>query len=210
MLRVTLFVFVSLFAVTLSCRNPFLPPTGKPILSHMRREKPIGVIDQLIDSYELKRLDLFEDLLADSFRFYVAQTFESTFKAKYTPDQCEKPDTNMLYVDGAVSYYYWTRPTELQSHRRLFTNDERATKTIQFQPPPEITSTRYLTNEKGDTTNAELRISGGELLITVTTSTLITNYTVSIEKQVFYLEKDPDNLWVIRKWYDLSSAPSSL
>ena len=36
-------------------------------------------------------------------------------------------------------------------------------------------------------------------------ASVITEYVVNIDVQVFYLEKDPTNssLWVIAKWFDL-------
>ena len=202
-MRAIIVPFVFLLSFTMFCRNPFFPETGIPTQTFMMRGTPEGVIDQLYKAYEEKRLDLYEDILADSFQFYVAPTFISLYVTKYSFER-ELPDTTLQFIDNAEYYYFWTREAEVRSHRNLLTAD----KTIQFTSRPEITAIRYINNQKGDTTNAELLTSGGDLTISVISSTQIIRHSVSIEKQVFFLERDKDGLWVIRKWFDLSSASS--
>lgn len=202
-----IYIFITVLLAFTGCRIPFFPETGKPTKSHHSRSTPEGLISQLVQSYESRRRDLFEDLLADSFRFYVAPSFKNAFIAAYPNSDREAPDTALRFIDNSESYYFWTKSLEIQSHSKLLSNDK--VSEIKFYSPLEISSKRYAVAKNGDTVNVELLTNGGAFEIRITHSaTEMLVYAVSIEKQVFYLERDSERLWVIRKWYDLSSAPN--
>lgn len=205
LISIVLFLIGSFF----SCENPFFPPTGKPDKTFSLRSTPEGVLKQLIEAYESKRIDLYEELLSDSFQFYVAPTFISSYQAKYDYAY-ESADTMLSFTTGS-KFYYWTKAEEVESHRKLFSNDDGKNKEIRFRYAPELTSTRSY----GDSAYIEMMITGGELLIQLSTTGAViqtVEYTIAIEKQVFLLERDrkDKSLWVIRKWYDLSNAPNDL
>jgi hypothetical protein len=190
------------------CRNPFFPPVGTPDKTPPLRTTPGGVITQLIKAYELRRIDLFEDLLpvGNTFRFYVSPKFESKFLERpYGSIPPEPRDTLLHYTTESSTYYYWGQDQELQSHKHLFTRAE----SIKFTVKPSVSAGnfRYIVNESGDTTNVELLMENGEILIKVNISGVTDDYSIWIEKQVFLLERDGENLWVIRKWYDFGSQP---
>jgi hypothetical protein len=195
-------------ALTCLCRNPFFPPVGTPDKTPPLRITPAGVITQLIKAYELRRIDLFEDLLpqGNTFRFYVSPTFESIYKTRpYGAIEPEPRDTLLHYTTESSTYYYWGQEQEIQSHKRLFTKAE----SIKFTVKPSVSAGnfRYNIDESGDTSNVEVLMENGEILITVNISGITDNYSIGIEKQVFLLERDAENLWVIRKWYDFGSQP---
>jgi hypothetical protein len=106
------------------CRIPFFPHIGKPDDIPSLRATPGGVITQLINSYEQRRLDLFEDLLPSSgtFRFYVSPSFVPEYQSsgKSYVNPAETRDTLLYYIGAFPYYYYWTQDVEVQSHRRLF------------------------------------------------------------------------------------------
>jgi hypothetical protein len=201
--RIRLFAIIFLHTVCFfSCDNPFFPPLSKPTKSFHPRATPQGVIRQLVESYESKRLDLYEDLLADSFHFYVAPTFIYQYGYAY-----ELPDTVMNFLSGSPSYYYyWTKLEELKSHRNLFSSNN----SISFSAPFTIMNVRYISDKNGDTSNVEIKTSRSTLNIDITQSNQIVKYIVDIKEQVFLLEKDKAGLWVIRKWYDQSDASNSI
>ena len=97
----------------------------------------------------------------------------------------------------------------MESHRKLFPAMMK-NKEIRFRYAPELTNTRSY----GDSAYIEMMITGGELLIQLSTTGGNSNRRIyhSYRKQVFLLEKDrkDKSLWVIRKWYDLSNAPNDL
>lgn len=202
--RILLFLLLTTIP---KCFNPFFPETGKPTLKLYNRSKPEGVINQLVESYESRRIDLFEQLLSESFRFYVAPSFNtgsSVFATKYNIER-EVPDTNLQYIDNSESYFFWTKEPEKESHTKLFKKAEQ----IKFAVEPIVTRKRFIADENGDTVNVELMVEGSEMEIRVKNSdTDVELYTVSIEQQVFFLERDKEQLWVIKKWYDLSTAPN--
>jgi hypothetical protein len=197
----------TIICLFLACSNPFFPPTGIPSQGKAPRSTPSGVIDQLIESYESRRLDLFTDLLPKdkTFQFYVAPSFESVYQSRYNLPQ-EPRDTTLQYIGESPQYYYWNQVSEENRHQNLFSKASE----IEFISKPE-TMIRYIENEKGDTIKAEVVMTGGELLVSaITQGQVLIDQPVSIEKQVFLMVKnDDDHLWVIKKWYDLSSAPSS-
>ena len=71
--RIGLVVIIGVFCL---CRNPFFPETGPPVdqRSPQQRSTPQGVVDQLIESYESRRIDMFEELQPTdgSFQFFIA------------------------------------------------------------------------------------------------------------------------------------------
>ena len=186
------------------CRNPFLPETGTPIdiRTPEQRSTPQGVVDQLIESYESRRIDLFKDLLPvnGSFQFFIAPNFFNDYVAKYQ-QLSEARDERLQFIGQSEYYYYWTQTEEVEGHDRLFSQAER----IEFIDKPALESIRAFT-DKGDSV-AEVLLTGGNLQIgrwiDVDTVEL---FTVPIERQVFLLEKDAKNLWIIRKWYDFSTG----
>lgn len=197
-----------LLIMLFSCDNPFLPATGKPDKSFSPRSTPEGVLRQLFQSYESKRLDLYEELLCDSFQFYVAPSFISDYISEYNAKYpVESYDTSLTFITGS-KFYYWTKVEEMVSHQKLFSDFDGKTKQIRFTSIPVLSSIRYITNPNADTVNIEMKVTGGELYIQVSTTGAIpqyTEYTIAIEEQVFLLQRDDENLWGIRKWYDLSN-----
>ena len=195
-----------LFAACLcmcTCRNPFVPPTGVPVAIDTTepRATPQGLVNQLIDAYENRQIDLYEDLFpADgSFKFFVAPSFTDDYKNR--PDALNEPGDSLLqFVSQSERYYYWTQKKEIESCTRLFTQ----AASIEFIRKPYIESVRKFV--AGNDSAAELKVGGGELTIgqyvNVTTVML---YTVYITDQIFLLGKDANGLWVIRKWYDFST-----
>lgn len=198
---------MAIFLISLSCENPFFPDTGTPQKTFSFRSTPEGVLKQLILSYESKRLDLYKELLSDSFQFYVAPSFISSYATKYVYE-FEGADPNLTFVSG-TKFYYWTKKEEEESHRKLLQDGDGKVKEIRYISSPVVSKIRYKTIDN-DTVNVEMMITGGELLIQLSSMLLTREYLIAIEKQVFWLERDKtdDKLWVIRKWYDMSNAPS--
>jgi hypothetical protein len=189
------------------CFNPFFPPTGTPDPTPPLRSRPEGVIRQLIQAYEMKRIDLFTDLFpaSRSFQFYVSPSFVTTYGSRGYVNPPEPRDTLLHYIVESPYYYYWTQELEIQSHRNLFSKAE----SIEFTVRPSVNpgDFRYLADEKGDTTNVEVLMTNGQITIKVNAGTFTEEYTIMIDRQVFFLERDPAGLWVIRKWYDFGSSP---
>jgi len=205
---------VALFMVTAAlvchCRNPFFPQLGTPHSGSPLRATPRGVITQLSNSYEQRRIDLFEDLFpaSNTFRFYVSPSFVSTYQseAKYYVNSPEPRDTMLQYIGAFPYYYYWTQDVEVQSHKRLFTQAQL----IEFTINPNVNpgDFRYIINGNGDTTNVEILMTDGKIEVELDMGGGVTEVDeIWIDKQVFFLERDADNYWVIRKWYDFGSQP---
>jgi len=192
------------------CRNPFFPPLGIPDKGSPLRATPKGVITQLINSYEQQRLDLFQELLASKYRFYVSPSFVSLYnsegKSYVNPPE---PRDTMLHdalIQTYSYYYYWTQGVEIQSHTGFF----KQAQSIVFTIKPYVNSgdIRYIVDSTGDTTNVEMLMTGGEIdAIFDLGGGTIDEEIISIENQVFLLERDAGKLWVIRKWYDFGSQP---
>ena len=191
-----------LISILCACFDPFFPPTGTPDRAPSLRSTPDGVFTQLINSYESQDLLLYENLfpVAKTFRFYVAPNFVTSYNSGTRPyvNPPEVADTLLIYINAYPYYYYWTQDVEIQSHKNLFTK----AASINFTQKPSM-QYRAILDAKGDTTNYEVLMTNGEIVI-VTTSPA-DEYTIEIEKQVFLLERDTDKLWVIRKWYDFGS-----
>ncbi|MBN1130862.1 MAG: hypothetical protein JXA71_17875 [Chitinispirillaceae bacterium] len=206
-LQIRLAPLIAALLVT-ACQIPFFPRVGTPDPLPPLRSTPSGVINQLIKAYEQKRIDLFEDLFPreKTFRFYVSPSFKAIYQTRpYGTIEPEPRDTLLHYTTESSTYYYWGHDQELQSHKRLFSRAE----SIVFKVKPIVSpgKFRYLVNDSGDTTNVELLMENGEITIKVTISGYTDEYPIWIDKQVFFLERDSKNLWVIRKWYDFGNQP---
>jgi hypothetical protein len=190
--------YISLLLLTLiSCGELFFPKTGVPIESSSRRSTPDDIINQLIEGYETHRIELIEDLLADSFQFYVAPSFDSYYSLDYNS---ESPDTTMQYINNKT-YNYWRKKDELYRTKKIFEH----TLVSEFVPRPYISRLRYIMDNNGDTSAAELQLSSGVLYLETDGQGI---KWVDVDNQIFLLKKDKEGLWVIRKWYDLSSEQS--
>ncbi|MBN2188993.1 MAG: hypothetical protein JW699_06035 [Chitinispirillaceae bacterium] len=192
------------------CRNPFFPLTGRPYEAPSLRATPKGVIDQLRNSYEQRRFDLFEDLLpsTNTFRFYVSPNFVATYQSsgKYYVNPAEPRDTLLQYIGAFPYYYYWTQDVELQSHRRLFAQ----ALSIRFAVNPTVNpgDFKYIVNGNNDTTNVEVRMLDGKIVLEFDMGGGESEVdTILVDKQVFFLERDAEGFWVIRKWYDFGTQP---
>lgn len=181
------------------CGTPFLPETDVPpeqtVDQHMR-STPEGVIKQLIESYETRSIELFTDLFPDdsSFQFFMAPDYFSDIDiSKY---DYEERDQRLLNL-ADNKYYYWTQTREIDKHRRLFDYIDE----IEFVSEPTLEVRFFTDNGKR---MAEVLATNGEMEVSDNQGTRILIYRVKIEKQVFLMQKNTDNLWVIRKWYDFS------
>jgi hypothetical protein len=194
--RAVLFAFAGIFCW---CGSPFFPSTGKPEKFEPLRQTPQGVITQLVESYEQQRIDLFQDLFpaAGTFRFYVSPQFEDTLIQKGYSS--EPRDTLMQWTTG-TRYYYWTQEEEISHHKSMFNRAYAIRFTV--MPSVDPGNFRY-TIKNGDTTNVEVLMTDGQIEILLSDDV----WTIAIERQVFFLERAPDRLWVIRKWYDLGIQP---
>ncbi|HEX2958691.1 MAG TPA: hypothetical protein VHO70_17785 [Chitinispirillaceae bacterium] len=192
-----------LIALTLMCCSEFFfPETGIPDNSSARRSTLTGVVDQLIEAYESRRIDLIDDLLADTFQFYVAPSFDEYYTLDYNS---EPPDSSMQYIKLSSKTYfnYWKRKDELDRTKKLFEH----TVSSEFIKSPHISRVRYEVSAAGDTLFAELQLDDGFLYLE--TDGLGTQLA-DINNQVFLLKRDSEGLWAIRKWYDLSTEKSTI
>ncbi|MBD3243441.1 MAG: hypothetical protein GF331_22820 [Chitinivibrionales bacterium] len=187
--------------------NPFTPDTGVPITTggpESQRATPVGVIDQLLTAYENQSSKLFVELFpADkSFRFYVSpRLIESGTDVNIVPEEI---DTSLKYVPQGT-YRYWTHDSEVRSHERLFS--EAAYIRVEAPPVFDEEDFCYHLNDSGDTVGVEVLMLGGELLIGLSAGAYTEEqHPVVIERQVFYLERGADNLWVIKKWFDFGTT----
>jgi hypothetical protein len=196
-----------------SCFNPFFPPTGNPPTSAFsnQRSTPLGVIQQLINAYQKRDIDLYRDLFSikQDFRFYVPPSVLSP----HLTGTCEQVDTVLCaYVAGKgfTCLNYWTFSEEMRSHTNLFEKASQITLNCKSIDPNDI---RYMANGAGETTNVEVILRGGRLTWAgqIQSDSLGNSYqdyyeVEDIGQQVFYLEKDPQTagLWVIQKWFDLN------
>lgn len=181
-----------------ACRDPFFPPTGTPDKTPLLRATPEGVMTQLMNAYETEDLYLYQDLFptAKTFHFYVSPSFVTTYDTRTYVNPAEPRDSLLIYTSDYSYYYYWTQDVEMQSHKNLF---QKATS-ITFTEQPGF-QYRPIVNGAGDTTNYEVLMTNG--VIDIETTDPVDEYIIAIEKQDFLLERDAENLWVIRKWYDL-------
>jgi len=188
--------------------DPFLPDTGEPIIATpLGRSTPKGVIDQLMDSYTGRRIDLFEDLFPDDksfFRFYISPRLVETGSRIVTTS--EQFDTLFTYVPQGV-YYYWPYEDEHRSHQRIFS--AATSISISTQPVYDQRDFVYHYGPGGDTIGVEVLMLGGEILIKVpdpVTPRQELWYYIVIDRQVFYLVRDSERNWVIKKWFDFGTS----
>jgi hypothetical protein len=183
----------------MGCGDLFFPKTGLPTVTTSRRSTPQGVINQLVEAYETQRIELIEEILADSFQFYVAPSFESFYSLEYN---AESPDTSLQYI-VSKPYFYWKRKDELYRTKKIFEH----TVSAQFLDAPHIFRIRYEISKDNDTNGVELQLDGGTLYLATSGQEY---QLVDINNQVFLLRRDKEGLWVIRKWYDLSTEKSTI
>jgi hypothetical protein len=207
--------FFAILCLAFACRNPFFPPTGEPEITpitpvYSLRATPSGIIQQLIQAYEQKDIDLYTDLFPKqkTFQFYVSPAFVATYQSRpYSSNFPPEPRDTMLHNIGTYPYYfYWGQDQEVRSHRNLLTN--ASVDAIQFTQQPNIQEIRYIVSDidgKPDTANVEMLVTDGQIVISVNTGTSTEEYTIDIYRQVFLLERDASRLWVIRKWYDFGN-----
>jgi hypothetical protein len=195
-------VAISALCLLSACRNPFFPTTGAPDKTPSLRITPDGVMTQLMNAYETKDLYLYQDLFpaAKTFHFYVSPSFVTSYNSgtRSYVNPPEPQDSLLIYTSEYPYYYYWTQDVEMQSHKNLF---QKATS-ITFTEQPGF-QYRPILNGAGDTTNYEVLMTNGEIVIE--TADPVDEYIIEIDKQDFLLERDDKNLWVIRKWYDFGS-----
>ena len=199
--RFILQVLLVFCLLTLSCRNPYMPPTGVPITTNQMRVTPQGVINQLIESYEKRQITLYQDLFPKdgSFRFFVAPAFITDNPTKYQK-LSETRDPRLKYIGQSPYYYYWTQVQEVESHRKLFSQ----AASIEFVEKPVVQSVDKFVD--GGDSLAEGVVTGGYLEISRQLDVTTIEYlSSSIGQQVFLMQKDDEDLWVISKWYDFSS-----
>jgi hypothetical protein len=206
-----------LFAALLFCDNPFFPKTGIPPVTSAMRSTPQGVIRQLINAYEARRIDLYTDLFstAHDFRFYVSPAFAvDGYTARFGARPCEEVDSMCRYVKNNINdecFYYWTYAEEIMGAQNLF---QKATDISFVSTPTYADEIRYITDDNNDTVNVEVVMRGGTIdiqggvYIDSANQRCVDEYPVDIYEQVFYLERDPqdNSLWVIKKWFDLGTS----
>jgi len=209
-----------LAVLLLLCDNPFFPSTGTPPVVKGPRSTPQGVIHQLINAYENKRIDLYRELFSSArdFRFYVSKVFAEDnspdgYKAKFARP-CELVDTMCQYIKSNINdscFFYLTYDEEMQAAEGLF---QKSTQITYQGSPTFAAQTRYIVNGNGDTTHVEVVMRGGTITVVGIPDyadpyqPFAYEYPIDIQEQVFYLERDPDSpdFWVIQKWFDLGTA----
>jgi hypothetical protein len=204
-----------------ACDNPFFPPTGTPSATVKLRDTPQGVIDQLIISYESRRIDLFNDLLSPSggYKFYVAKSYQTEYvQGGNHAHLLDVIDSARYHFVPRGDYYYWGYNEEIEKHKRIFS----IIHSMRFDPRPVYkpdcapgdtetcfvytieetvetltvkteTGQRTVINEVFDTVAVEVPLIGGKLDITGRdpSTQYDFSYQVDLGMQVFYLVRDP-------------------
>ena len=201
-------------SVLLSCYNPFFPPMGLPVNNNgsTLRSTAQGVIQQLNNAYNNKDIDSYKDLFSQQqdFRFFIAPRFVDS--CIHIVKTCGLVDSICyeIIAKGQTCMYYWTYAQEMDSHTKMF---EQADEISLRMSPLNNQDIRYTANGNGETTNVEIILRGGGLDIAEPiqyysdgSSYQYHDVVDDIGEQVFYLERDPQNLalWVIYKWFDMS------
>jgi hypothetical protein len=198
--------------IAAGCGSPFFPDTGPPLNEQTSRATPEGVVQQLVKSYESRRIDLFEELMysEQDFRFYVELDLDVSGFTKIMIDRTETVDLNSDYFqDGA--YVFLTYSEEKLVHQKMF---QQATS-IFFDERLEVVSVEYLRSLGGggsvsDSANAGfavVRTDNASIRITADIIKQLYNgeaWSFPVGKQVFYLKKDMDGLWRILFWFELA------
>jgi hypothetical protein len=205
-------VLYALVLLTACSNNPFFPPTGEPQVGGVGRSTPAGTVAQLYRAYETRQISLFRDLFSTSkdFRFYVSPSFQADYAKSRGSTSIESIDPAFQYVRGRgiTQAYFWTYDDEIQIHNNLFTKAVEISYLV-YPQPIDTNSIIYTVGPDG-TNYAEVVSRGGTMMLRIKTeyATVVTEYTVDMGEQVFYLERDPasPSLWVIAKWFDLGTA----
>jgi hypothetical protein len=188
----------------LNCGSPFFPESGEPAVGVSGRATPKATIEQLLSAYQNKSIDMYEDLFPadNSFRFYVAPGFfETTLgNVNVTP---EVLDSQFAHVP-AGTYHYWTYSDELAAHRGLF----EAAQSISISLRPIFDADDFVAHlsEGGDTVGVEVLMVSGEILVSWQDGPTLYQEPIEIERQVFYLVRDQERMWVISKWFDFGQS----
>lgn len=202
--RITLLVFI-LFIFFPGCFNPFFPKTDVP-LSGTYLTSLDGVIRQLVKSYESNRLDLFKDLFDNQqqFRFYIQSTTAIDTTLHHIPT------TRKVYLKEDYipigNYMYLDYSEEMRVHTNLLATDNE----IIFTTALRILKKDYIiivTDTATDTIAGIIHTDKAK--ITITSEVLLKalgKRTVEfpIGEQVFYCQRDQNNLWRIKFWYELN------
>jgi hypothetical protein len=202
-MKKTLILFAALFlACVLTCRNPFLPPSGTYTTGVPLQSTPAGVMQQFQNAYNQINYSLYVGLLPSdgSFKFYVAPGFVAANPVSLTQ---EPRDSTMQFTGNSSSYFYWTQDIELSSQKALFNN----ASFIQFNPDDPFDVAIYpKLDSLGDTIQCEA-VMTGELDMFFNDPDAYPNQAIEINSD-FLIKRDPNNkkLWVIVKWYDLGGS----
>lgn len=221
MTRCLLFAIMLMLLGEISCFDPFFPPTGVPQINTALRSTPEGLLEQLVNSYEGRRIDMFQDLFIpdNSFRYYVMPNVIEDLSLNNLKSIASSQviDSSTPFIEINSTYSYTTYNDELDIHRNLFTADE-----ITFTEPLEADSVNYtfhadtVVTDTGtgkdtvvyDTTAATVRTQASS--INITSSILEQQgypktYDFDVGAQVFCLVRDSRDKtkWVIAKWFEL-------
>lgn len=181
----------------ISC-EVYFPDTVEPVQTVNNRTTPAGVIKQLFNSYNSRNINLFTQILwSDSFKFYISPDFDRTQLKNPGILLSERADSFMVYVNTTSLFYYWNYNAELTSTKNLFNraSDLKVGSSYFIYDPV------YKMSDTGDTLYAEVKVEG--ISIDISYEGMI--YVMENQPQVFLMKRDSENLWVIWKWYDLSS-----
>jgi hypothetical protein len=209
-----------LFVSICRCYNPFFPPMGDPVPAPVQRGTPAGVVKQLIQSYESRRIDLFRDLFdADgSFRFYVPQSSiqEMGLSHIHSTATLEIALTYPAFIDSGTPYEYIRFSDEVALHNNMFENAEL----ISFTKDPTVDSVVYtdslvrvdtltyvecdsvlgkcdtvvVPDSVFDTLRVAMRTREAEVLVSSDILTPVFqqgSYTFTLPRQAFFLKRDP-------------------
>ena len=195
-------ILTFLVIICVFCQNSTKVIDADTPLSVDRRLSPQDLIDQLVESYESKRLDLFIDLLPDdnSFKFFVAPGYVEEYRTKHV-ELIGMPDTNLMFVESD-SCYYWEQLEEIDKHMKMF----KGAKEIEFKMKPFLSSIRWF--ENGVDSLAEIVVNGGKLVLDVINGDSIETYQTFVDNQVLLIQLDSGHRWVIKQWYDFSTNGS--
>jgi hypothetical protein len=201
--------------LSVQCGTPFFPQTGDPPSEVQLRLTPEGVVQQLVNSYESRRFDLFEELLysEQDFRFYVELDPNIyTGLTHIQTDRTENVKLNSNYVQNGA-YVYLTYSDEVNIHRKLFQNAQDIT----FDDRLQVVTVEYLRSLNSDSSALDSTNAAYAVVRTDNASIRITadiidaaygdpTHVFPVGKQVFYVKKDSDGLWRILYWFELDAS----
>ncbi len=190
-----------LLGCILSCggRDPFFPPSGA-YSGVPQRSTLQGTMTQFENAYQDISLSLYQDLLPKdgSFEFFVAPGFVPENPVTLTDTA---RDTTMHYNGTSSIYGYWTQDIELKSQYALFQNAGY----MEFSTLPDIQYFPIQLDSAGDTLVCEVLMTGGELDIFFNDPDTYPNQAITINCD-FLVVRQPNKLYVIKKWYDLQTS----